>query len=190
MNKQGRLRVGVLLTYLAQARGRPNLTIRPRTLARRAVIRDGRVIGLEVETDGVTETIDCRKLLVSAGAIQSPALLARSGIGPRATLERIGVSVVRDAPGVGARLWDHPAASVALVPRAGIAAWDQPLIQTTLRYTATSSPDFNDMQLEPLSFIQRGDEPRLLVGLAAVVEKPRGHGCLLLHSADPTAQPE
>jgi choline dehydrogenase len=201
MNQQGRTRVGVLLTYRARARERPNLTIRPRTLVRRVVIRDGRVAGLEVETDGATETIDCRTVLLSGGAIQTPAMLVRSGLGPRAALERLGVSVVHDLPGVGARLLDHPAASLTLVPRPGVCNLDQPLIQTTLRYTAAGSHLFNDMQLEPLSFIQRrltdDGAPAsgqslsgpLLMGLAAVVEKPYGHGRLLFESADPRAQP-
>lgn len=196
MNKQGRTRVGVLLTYLAEARTRPNLMIRPRTHVRRVVIRDRRVVGIEVESDGAVETIDCRKVVLSGGAIQSPAMLVRSGIGPCAVLDRLGVSMVRDAPGVGARLLDHPAASVALLPKPGVCDRDQPLIQTTLRYTATGSDAFNDMQLEPLSFVTRGStlsgpmpEAHLLLGLAAVVEKPRGHGRLVFESADPHAQP-
>jgi choline dehydrogenase len=196
MNKQGRVRVGVLLTYLAQARGRPNLTIRPRTLVRRVVIRDGQVSGIEVETDGSTETIACRRVVLAGGAIQSPAMLVRSGIGPRVALERLGVPVVRDAPGVGARLLDHPAASIALTPKPGVCDPDQPLIQTTLRYTAAGSEEFNDMQLEPLSYLPRGfaglgavQGPALYLGLAAVVEKPQGHGCLTFESADPHAYP-
>jgi choline dehydrogenase len=196
MNKQGRTRVGVLLTYLAQARTRPNLTIRPRMLVRRVLISEGRVTGLELETDGATETIDCRKVVLSGGAIQTPAMLVRSGIGPRAVLDRLGVTVVRDAPGVGARLWDHAASSIALIPKPGLCDGDQPLIQTTLRYTAKGSDQFNDMQLEPLSFIQRGvgglgeaQGMSLYFGLAAVLEKPRGHGRLMFESADPHAYP-
>lgn len=197
MNKQGRLRVGVLLSYLAVARGRPNLTIRPRTLVRRVVLRDGQVAGLEVETDGAAETIDCRKVVLSGGSIQSPAMLVRSGVGPRAVLDRLGISVARDLPGVGAVLRDHPAASVVLLLRAGVCDRDQPLIQTTLRYTAAGSDEFNDMQLEPLSWIQRvipdltdaGGQTPLLLGLAAVVEKTHGHGQLLFESADPHAYP-
>jgi choline dehydrogenase len=196
MNKQGRLRMGVLLTYVRAARGRPNLTIRARTTVHRVVIRGGQVAGLEVETDGAVETIDCRAVVLSAGAIQSPAILVRSGVGPRAVLERLGVAVVRDLPGVGARLLDHPAASVALVPGHDVCHLDQPLIQTTLRYTARGSADLNDMQLEPLSFLQRGlggpdgaPGPALYLGLAAVVEKPRGHGRLVFESADAHAAP-
>jgi choline dehydrogenase len=186
--KEGR-RVGTLLGYLAPARGRPNLTVRPRTLVRRVVISSGRATGLEVETDGARETVAGRRIVLCAGSIQSPAILVRSGIGPRETLERLGIAVVRDAPGVGARLDDHPGTLVVLIPKPGIADVDQPLIQTTLRYTAKGSDDVNDMQLEPISFVQRLDGDVPMMGIAPVVEKTRSRGRLLFESADPAAQP-
>ncbi|MDP3766704.1 MAG: GMC family oxidoreductase N-terminal domain-containing protein, partial [Dehalococcoidia bacterium] len=178
MNKQGRLRVSTSLAYLAPARTRDNLTIRPHTLVRRAVCSDGRVHGLEVETDGNVEMIEGARVLLAAGSIQSPAILIRSGIGPRDALERLGLPVVREAPGVGARLYDHPGSMVVLAPKPGVADFNQPMIQTALRYTAARSDEFNDMQLEPLTYIQRFDEGPPLMGIAAVVEKPHGHGRL------------
>ncbi len=189
MNKQGRLRVSTSLAYLEAARSRPNLTIRPKTHVRRVVISNGEATGLEVETDGVNETIEGRRIVLCAGSIQTPPMLVRSGVGPRAVLEQLGVTLVRNAPGVGARLLDHPATMVALVPKEGIASLDDPIIQTTLRYTAAGSDEFNDMQLEPLSFAPdlQGRSP--LVGLAPVVEKPRGHGRLVFTSADPHEPP-
>ena len=190
MNKQGRLRMSVAITYLAQARARSNLTIRPHTLVRRVVVRDGRVTGVELETDGAVETVDATRVVLSGGAIQTPAMLVRSGIGPRETLDRLGVAVLKDAPGVGAKLLDHPGSMVVMVPRPGLVHGDQPLIQTTLRYTAKGSDDFNDMQLEPISFIQRLDDGGpLFTGLAAVVEKTHGHGWMRFESADVHAQP-
>jgi choline dehydrogenase len=90
---------------------------------------------------------------------------------------------------VGQRLLDHPGSLVALAPKPGVADFDQPMIQTTLRYTAKGSQDFNDMQLEPLSFIQRLDSGPVLLGIAPVVEKTRGHGRLRFDSAEPDAQP-
>jgi choline dehydrogenase len=189
MNKQGRLRVSTALAYLMPARSRPNLTVRPRTHVRRVVIERGRVTGIEVETDGAAETIEARHVLLAAGAVQSPAVLVRSGVGPRETLKRLGVAVVKDAPGVGARLLDHPGSMVVLAPKPGVASDDQPMIQTTLRYTAAGSDEFNDMQLEPLSFVQRLGEGPPVMGLAAVVEKPHGHGKLVFDSADPMRQP-
>ena len=188
MNKRGRLRISTALAYLMPARKRPNLVIRPDTHVLRVVIAGGKATGLEVETDGVRETIDGSRILLSAGSIQTPPILIRSGIGPRDVLERLGISITREAP-VGARLYDHPATLISLVPKPDIADRGQPLIQTTLRYTAKGSSDENDMQLEPISFVQRGQPDDLLVGLAPVVEKTRGHGRLVFESADPYAQP-
>ena len=189
MNKQGDLRVSTALAYLGPARERPNLTIRPNTTVRRVAFAEGRVRGIEVETDGAVETIDCGRVLLAAGSIQSPAILIRSGIGPRDVLERLGLSVVRDAPGVGARLLDHPGSMVVLEPKKGVASADQPLIQTTLRYTASGSDEINDMQIEPISFLPGIERGQLLIGLASVVEKTHGHGRLLFHTADPDGQP-
>ena len=189
MNKRGTLRVSTAIAYLASARRRENLTIRPNTLLHRVVIAGGKATGVEVETDGATETIDGRRIVLCGGSIQSPAMLVRSGVGPKAALEEVGVTVARDAPGVGARLWDHPATLVALAPKPGVSSDEHPLIQTTLRYTAAGSDDFNDMQLEPISFLQGFERNSLLVGLAPVVEKTAGHGRLIFRSADPNAQP-
>ena len=189
MNKQNGLRVSTAIAYLMPAHTRPNLTIRPHTNVRRVVCDGGRVRGVEVATDGVVETIECSRVLLAAGSIQSPNILVRSGVGPHDVLDRLGVTVVRDAQGVGARLWDHPGTMVVLVPKDGVADYEQPMIQTTLRYTAAGSSEFNDMQLEPISFIQRMDRGAILMGLAAVVEKTHGHGRLHFYSADPDAQP-
>jgi choline dehydrogenase len=188
MNKRDGLRVSTALAYLAPARGRSNLTIRPNTHVRRVVVREGRVTGIEVETDGVAETIDCNRFALCAGAVQTPGILVRSGIGPHEALERLGIGVVREAP-VGARLWDHPASMVVCVPKEGIVDWSQPMIQTACRYTAKGSDLFNDMMLEPLTYVQRIDGGPELFGLAAVIQKPFGHGRLLFESADPQAQP-
>ncbi len=193
MNKRdGRWRVSVASAYLYPARFRENLTIRPHALIRRVVVAGGRVAGVEVETGGVVETIAAKRVLLAAGSIQTPAILVRSGIGPKETLESLGIAVVRDAP-VGKRLWDHPGTLVGLKPKPGVASFDQPEMQTMMRYTAAGSAEFNDMQLEPQSFIERfdySDESKILVALAPVVQKPHGHGRLVFISADPCAQPE
>ena len=193
MNKRdGKWRVSVAEAYLMPARFRENLTIRAHTMIRRVVIERGRVAGVEVERDGAVSTIEAKRVLLAAGSIQSPAILVRSGIGPKETLESLGIGVVRDAP-VGRRLWDHPATLVALTPKRGVASFDQPMIQTTMRYTATGSGEFNDMQIEPISFLQRldySDPGQIAVGIAPVVEKTHGHGRLHFCSAEPRAQPE
>jgi choline dehydrogenase len=83
---------------------------------------------------------------------------------------------------------DHPAIGPTLVPREGVASFEQPVIQTTLRYTATGSSDVNDMQLEPLSFMHIPGG-RLLMGLAACVFKSYSCGKLEFDSADIGGRP-
>ncbi len=88
--------------------GRRNLQLRTGALVRRIVMADGRATGVEYERDGRIETATAAcEVILSAGAVASPAILMRSGIGPGAALAAHGIDVLRDAPGVGANLQDH-----------------------------------------------------------------------------------
>ncbi|MBX3707967.1 MAG: FAD-dependent oxidoreductase [Pseudomonadales bacterium] len=190
MNKLGRLRVSCALGYLAPARVRANLEIRANTLVRRLIVERGRCRGIEVEaTDGSVARVDARLVVLAAGAIMSPAILLRSGIGAPAALGAYGIELVADMPGVGANLSDHPAlAVVCRVRDPALVDFDQPLIQTILRYTAPGSGLRNDLQIEQLSFSgRRNAEPRFAI--AAVLEYQHGRGELRLASADPHAAP-
>ena len=137
---------------------------------------------------GAIESITARQVVLACGAIHTPAVLVRSGIGPRDVLDRLGVGVVRELSGVGQHMQDHPAIGPTMVPKPGVADFDQPVIQTTLRYTATDSSDFNDMQLEPLSFMHIPGGT-LLLGLASCVFKSYSYGHLEFESADIDAKP-
>lgn len=65
--------------------------------------------GVAVTTAGLNYTLQARKeVIVSAGAFQSPQLLMVSGIGPKDTLDRLGIPVRKDLPGVGQNLQDQP----------------------------------------------------------------------------------
>lgn len=188
MNKRGTLRISTAIAYLGPARDRPNLTIRADTDVRRVVFKDGAATGVEVRTAGAIESITARQVVLACGAIHTPAVLVRSGIGPRDVLDRLGVGVVRELSGVGQHMQDHPAIGPTMIPKPGIADFDQPVIQTTLRYTATDSGDFNDMQLEPLSFMHIPGGT-LLLGLASCVFKSYSYGHLEFESADIDAKP-
>ena len=190
MNKLGRLRVSCAVGYLAPARVRPNLTIRPQTFVNRLLITNGVCVGVEVQNvDGVIETITGRLNVLSAGAIMSPAILMRSGIGPRVQLESFSIPVAVDVPGVGQNLSDHPALSVSCLAKdPSIVDFDAPIIQTILRYTAAGSTQRNDLQIEMLTFNgRRNGEPTF--GIAAVLEHQYGRGELRLQSADPKVAP-
>jgi choline dehydrogenase-like flavoprotein len=188
MNKRGSFRVSAATAYLTPARVRPNLTILANADLRRVVFKEGAVCGVEVRTKGAIQSISAPHVVLACGAIHTPAALIRSGIGPRDVLDRLGVDVVSPLEGVGRNLMDHPAIGPTLYPKDGIAHFDQPVIQTTLRYTATGSDDWNDMQLEPLSFMHQ-PVGRLLCGLAACVFKSYSRGRLEFDSVDIDAHP-
>ncbi len=190
MNKLGRLRVSCAVGYLAPARVRPNLVIRPDSHVSRLVIENGRCVGVDVlQADGSTERLHARLVVVSAGALQSPALLMRSGIGPATQLAAHGIDVVSDLAGVGQNLSDHPALSIVCQARDGVVIdHDLPIIQTILRYTAEGSDKRNDLQIEQISFAGRPGGPPLFA-IAAVLEYQYGRGELLLASRDPLAAP-
>lgn len=190
MNKLGRLRVSCAIGYLAPARARPNLTLRANTFVRRLVIESGRCTGVEVETEtGETERLSAKTVVLSAGAIMSPAILMRSGLGPATQLETHGIPVVQDIAGVGQNLCDHPALSLqAQVKDPTIIDFDQPIIQTILRYTAEGSDKRNDLQIEQFSFSGRRSEGNRF-GIAAVLEYQYGRGEIRLRSADPREHP-
>ena len=189
MNKLGRLRVSCAIGYLAPARIRSNLTIRAETHVLRVVIEGGKCIGVRVRNrDGSEETLSAKLVVLAGGAIMSPAILMRSGLGPRAQLEQHSIAVERDIPGVGQNLCDHPAISVTLKPKdESIVDFDLPIIQTILRYTAPGSEKRNDLQIEMITFSGRREAP--LFAIAGVVEYQYGRGALRLASADPDAAP-
>jgi choline dehydrogenase len=94
--------------YIDPARGRPNLRIETEAFAAGLIMEGTRAVGVRYRQGGVMKEARCTaEVLLCAGSIQSPQLLQLSGIGPRALLEKHGVPVVVDAPGVGENLQDH-----------------------------------------------------------------------------------
>lgn len=96
--------------YLDQARGRPNLTIVTHALSDRILFSGKRAIGVSYLVGNGDNSVTAharREVLVCSGAIASPQLLQRSGVGPAALLRDLDIPVVHDLPGVGANLQDH-----------------------------------------------------------------------------------
>jgi choline dehydrogenase-like flavoprotein len=95
--------------YLRAATARRNLTVRTDVTVCKIVLEAGRAVGVQyVHRGRVATAYADREVLVAAGAIGSPKLLLLSGIGPARDLEQLGIPVVRNLPGVGQNLHDHP----------------------------------------------------------------------------------
>jgi len=102
-------RASTARAYLDPVRGRPNLTIVTGALANRVLIEKGRAVGVEFVKDGALRVERAeREVILSGGAYASPQLLMLSGIGPAEALEQHGIAVIRDLPGVGENLSEHP----------------------------------------------------------------------------------
>ncbi len=88
---------------------RPNLTVVTDTRAQRLIVRDGRVTGVDVvDSAGIERRLEAtEEVIVCCGAIDTPALLQRSGIGPADVLEAAGIPLIVESPGVGENLQDH-----------------------------------------------------------------------------------
>jgi choline dehydrogenase len=99
VNRVDGARMSTALTFLAAARERDNLTILPDTLVDRVVIAGGRAVA--VQAAGDAEAIEAGRVVLAAGTLSSPAILLRSGVGPRSELDDLSVAEVRDLPGVG-----------------------------------------------------------------------------------------
>jgi choline dehydrogenase len=106
------------VAYLAPAMRRPNLTVLTRSTVSRVVIENGRARGVECIRDGQMQQLQAtREVIVSAGAVHSPAILMLSGVGPADALRALQIPVAADLPGVGANYHDHPAFNLTLEMR-------------------------------------------------------------------------
>ncbi len=105
--KNGR-RSSAATGYLRPAMQRAKLRVEVEALATRVLFEGKRAVGVEYRQGGSTRTARAaREVILAGGAFNSPQLLQLSGVGPRELLERHGVPVVHDAPGVGEQLQDH-----------------------------------------------------------------------------------
>ena len=94
--------------YLHPAMKRANLAVESHALAQRVVFEGRKAVGLVYRKGAEERTVRAqREVLLAAGSIQSPQLLELSGIGQREVLQRAGVNVVHELPGVGENLRDH-----------------------------------------------------------------------------------
>jgi choline dehydrogenase-like flavoprotein len=94
--------------FLRPALKRANLRVQTNALVDRLVIEEGRATGVLFSLDGKPFVAQARgEILLSGGAIGSPVVLQRSGIGDAETLQAVGIAPVRHLPGVGGNLHDH-----------------------------------------------------------------------------------
>lgn len=182
-------RLNAALTYLAAARTRDNVTIQPDTLVDRVLFDGNRAVGVRA-SDG--REYRGREVIVSSGAYASPAVLLRSGIGPAAQLRELGIAVVRDLPGVGEHLLDHPfvapyTSGLTMFPlRPGAERGERSFIQVMLKARSSQVADEIDLHLYPREVFDEATG-RWVFAFGVSLQYARSTGRVRLTSPDPDA---
>ncbi len=204
--------------FLKPARGRANLTVITGALADRVTFEGNRASGVVYRRGGREETIAARgEVILASGAVASPAILERSGIGAGARLAALGVAQVAEVPGVGENLQDHLQLRTIFkvegtrtlntdYPNLLRRAWmgidyalfrRGPLAMAPSQFGAftRSSPDMAtpnvEFHIQPLSLDRFGEPMHPFAAFTASVcnLRPASRGSVHARSADPSAAP-
>jgi choline dehydrogenase-like flavoprotein len=206
INSRDRRRVSTNDAYLEPVRGLENLSILGGATCDRVVVRGGRAIGVELVQNGRRRVEHGDEIVVCAGAIHTPGILIRSGIGPAGRLSELGLDVGADLP-VGEGLQDHALVAVylRLRPEAAIRTPDDRDMNCCIRFDSGDAEgvasdlmviSINQMPLptdatgtsawlSPDAGATAADAGALCVWLNA----PYSRGTVGVASLDPEAQP-
>lgn len=195
INSRDGRRVSTNEAFLEPARGRPNLEIRGDALVDRVLVADGRATGVRVHLKGQGWVdLPAREVVLSAGAVHSPAILLRSGLGAGEALRAQGIAVVRDLPEVGRNFMDHPIirANIDLLPNHAATDPDQRHTNCCVTYSSgLGGAGSRDMIL--IAFNHRGlapgARPNPFGAVGAAVYEAFSRGSVTLASSRPEDDP-
>lgn len=165
------------------------LTILTEREVHSVIVEEGRAVGVRLGSGADSEEVFADEVVLSAGAIGSPVILLRSGIGPADELAALGIPVVLDAPGVGKNLHDHLLSPVIFTTERPVGP-PQPGISVTQSHLFwRSRDDLAEPDTQPIHFSvpmwgelePRGDDGfTLMAGLVT----PYSRGGLTLSGPD------
>ena len=187
-------RVSAAMGYLdRETRRRANLTISTNTQVRELLFEDTRCVGVRAQVDGREQEFRGREVVLSCGAIHSPAHLLRAGIGPVGHLKEMGIPIVMGLEGVGQRLMDHPSIALSsfIHPGARMNEHTRRHIQVGLRYSSgLSGVPRGDMFVAVFSKSAWHAVGRQIGSLLTFVNKTYSEtGQVKLASRDPRTEP-
>ncbi|PGH18725.1 hypothetical protein AJ80_04378 [Polytolypa hystricis UAMH7299] len=184
---------------------RPNLTVLTNAWVSRLNVDGDRVIGVELSLQSGTKLAlrAKRETILCAGAVDTPRLLLHSGIGPKEQLSSLSIPVIKDLPGVGENLLDHPETIIiwelnqpvppnqtTMDSDAGIFLRRQPI------NAAGSDGDAADIMMHCyqipfcLNTSRLGyDTPVDAFCMTPNIPRPRSRGRIYLTSSDPSVKP-
>lgn len=188
-----RSRVSTAAAYLdREARARVTLTIACETMVTRLLVSNGRCLGVETNQSGSLRKFRARHVIVSAGAIHSPAMLLRSGIGPADHLGRFSIPVVANLAGVGENLQNHPIVYLATHLKRAARQPRQVRAQFTtgLRFSSSKDAPDADMLMLVLNKSSWRGVGAEVAALGVALYRPRSRGTVRLRSPDYRHSPD
>ncbi|MEV6984760.1 GMC family oxidoreductase N-terminal domain-containing protein [Sphaerisporangium sp. NPDC051017] len=185
-NSFGTVRVSTNDAYLEPARERPGLHVVGNALVDRILFAGSRAVGVTAVVDGAVSEFRAAEIVLSAGAIHSPAILLRSGIGPVADLRQLGIRPVANLP-VGRGLQEHAGIALALslhdLPDYGPGPSRG---QLCLRFTTGVGDEINDGMIAVVGALGLGVP---LAGIAGWVSRATSTGSVRLAATDLSTDP-
>ena len=183
VNIKDGMRQSTVVAYLNGARGRGNLDIIDEAPVLSLVLSGKKVEGVRYQKDGREEMARGAEVVLTAGAFHSPHLLMLSGIGPTAELERHGVKVLQNIPGVGENYQDHAMLHMVFEGRG---AFEVDWVVPPFRLVTKSDPDratgdFHIFMRPPTVLEGVGQT----VNISAALLEQRNRGRVFLQSTNP-----
>ncbi|KAK5074637.1 hypothetical protein LTR70_010083 [Exophiala xenobiotica] len=197
--RKGNVRVSLANTFIDPVRNRRNISIMANRIVDRITFDGSRATGIELV--GGHRIYASEEVIVCAGAIFSPAILQRSGVGSPKELARLGIDCIADLP-VGANASDHPCIPLMARPRLGAYSAKDYSLQCNARWSSQLRPGIVDLQLVCFSYLfteaqsaaetQRslaGNVTGHVAGIGCNVNKPDSLGFVMIQSANAMEQP-
>ena len=198
--RRGDRRISAVSTFIDPIRKQTNITILADSHVDKISFSGKRVSGVILSTGKVITAT--HGVIVSAGAIFSPAILQRSGIGPSTSLSSLQIPQVAALP-VGLNASDHPCIPIVAKPRRGSYDKDDYSLLWQTRWSSSFHPGAIDHQLICFSYLfaespdPRGQQQRSLAGMASGqvagvgcnLNKPTSLGFVAIKSTDPKDYP-
>ena len=199
--RRGDMRISAANTFIDPIRRQSNMTVRSNSPVDRIVVSENRADGVLL----ISGELICgtHEIIVSAGAIFSPAILQRSGIGPPGLLESLKIQRVATLP-VGLHASDHPCIPIVAKPRLGCYDKDDYSLQCQVRWSSSLRPGAIDHQLICFSYLfAQAPDPRVyqqrslagmasgqVAGIGCNLNKPTSLGIVSIKSKDPLELPK
>jgi 5-(hydroxymethyl)furfural/furfural oxidase len=192
-NEDGRRKSAAMGYLTLDVRNRANFNILGEAQVERVLFSGTRVAGVRVHRLGKVFDIKANEVIVSSGALQSPALLLRSGVGPAVELTEHGIEVVADRWGVGKNLMDHPGVNFGcyMKPQYRLPADMRASRYAGLRWSSgLNGCPAGDMYMMPTNQSAWHDIGKRLALLMMWINKSYSTGEVRLIPTNPMAEPD